>query len=164
MKDTEWFQWDGEGEQQTACVRVWEWAHRVSISSNACFEMKIEWDGFVVDGAKSLEGIQVLSEIKRMMGEPNSSYPGILRLEANAESTAIRITIGVVEEIFDRLYRVFLDSSPDNQLWMNLTLTNPNWSHPTFWKTGWQECDLTISHFDLVYKRNVMPSERERYN
>ena len=162
MQD-EWLQWDGEGEQQTACIRVWDWTHFVSISSSASVETKIECYGFIVDAAKSLEKIQVLSEIKRMIGKPDPSYHGILRLEADAESTAFKMTIGVAEEIFDRLYRVFLDSSPDNSLWINLTVTNPNWSHPRFWKTGWQECDLIISQFELVYKRDVMPSERERY-
>ena len=163
--EKEGLQWDGEGEKQTAGIRVWGWSHSASISpSNPSFETTIYSEGFFVDGAKSLEKIQVLSEIKKIIGEPNASYAGTLRLEVDDKSIALRMTMGVSGEIFDKLYRVFLDGSSENQLWMNLTLTHPNWSHPTFWKTGWQECDLTISHFELFYKRDVMPSERERYN
>lgn len=162
MQNTESLQWDGEGEQQSACIRVWDWSHIVSISK-AGLEVKTECYGFIVAGAKTLEGIQVLSEIKGT-GTPDSPYPGILQLEANDESIALRMTVSVSEAIFDQLYRVFAASSSEGQLWINLTVTNSNWFHPQFWKTGWQRCGLTILGFDLVYKGYVTPSERELRN
>jgi hypothetical protein len=160
MLNTESLQWDGEGEQQSICIRVWDWSHFVSISSNDGFQVRTECYGLIVDGAKALEGTQVLSEITSA-GTPASTHPGILRLDANDESIALRMTIGVSEASFDQLSRVFASSSSEGQLWINLTVTNSNWSHPQFWKSGWQECDLTIKSFDLVYKGYVTPSQRE---
>lgn len=158
MHNTEPLQWEGEGEQQRACIRVWDWSHSVSISG-AGLKIKTECCGFIVDGAKTLERIQVLSEINGT-GTPDPN-PGILRLEVNEESIALRMTVNVSEAIFDQLYRVFAASSSEGQLWINLTLTNSNWFHPQFWKTGWQSCDLTILAFDLIYKGYVTPSQRE---
>lgn len=140
--------WDKDEDYQELWISIQNWQYKIFVESFRSHRTIFQFEGVVPSRPEGLKGLKVTGDIE--VPKPPPDNRGFLHLVNRVVDPFLGVTLYCNNETYQELFRVFSAAFANiGGAGLQLHLKKPADAKEKFWKTGWQERQVDISHFGI---------------